>query len=140
MQRSQEVTGPGWHQLDRLRAAVHEAPIDGDSEFEQTRKSEALQRLDEVYQERHQRLTRAFDHGVVAVVWFVLVVGSLVCVLLPNLFGGTRLLPHIVLVSTLAGALALLLFAIYQLQNPFSGGSAIEPEAFQWALERLGRS
>ncbi|GAA2361695.1 DUF4239 domain-containing protein [Saccharopolyspora halophila] len=139
MRRSEEVTGPGWQQLDAVRRAVRAAPLDGDSEFEQTQKSQAMQRLGEVYEERHQRLTRAFDRGVVAVVWFVLIVGSLVCVLLPNLFGGTRLLPHVMLVSTLAGALALLLFAIYQLQNPFSGGSAIDPEAFTWALERLGR-
>lgn len=112
---------------------------EADGEFQEDRKSEALDKLNEVYSERHERLTRAFDRGVVAVVWFVLIVGSLVCVLLPNLFGGTKLFPHIVLVSTLAGALALLLFAIFQLQNPFSGGSRIEPEAFQWALARLGR-
>ncbi|SFT05304.1 DUF4239 domain-containing protein [Saccharopolyspora flava] len=137
MQRGVPVGGPGWGELDKIRAAVVAAEADG--EFQEDRKSEALDKLNEVYTERHERLTRAFDRGVVAVVWFVLVVGSLVCVLLPNLFGGTRSFPHIVLVSTLAGALALLLFAIFQLQNPFSGGSRIEPEAFQWALDRLGR-
>jgi hypothetical protein len=137
MQRGAPVGGPGWGRLDQIRTVVVNAPADG--EFQEDRKSEALDRLKEVYAERHERLTRAFDRGVVAVVWFVLIVGSLVCVLLPNLFGGTKLFPHIVLVSTLAGALALLLFAIFQLQNPFSGGSRIEPEAFQWALARLGR-
>jgi tellurite resistance protein len=137
MRRGEPVGGPGWSRLDQIRTAVVNAQADG--EFQEDRKSEALDKLNEVYSERHERLTRAFDRGVVAVVWFVLVVGSLVCVLLPNLFGGTRLFPHIVLVSTLAGALALLLFAIFQLQNPFSGGSKIEPEAFQWALDRLGR-
>lgn len=137
MQRGTPTGGPGWGRLDQIRAAVVNAEADG--EFQENRKSEALDKLNEVYSERHERLTRAFDRGVVAVVWFVLIVGSLVCVLLPNLFGGTKLFPHIVLVSTLAGALALLLFAIFQLQNPFSGGSRIEPEAFQWALARLGR-
>ena len=72
--------------------------------------------------------------------WFVLIIGSVVCLILPNLFGGTRLFPHVLLASTLAGALALMLFAIYQLQNPFSGGTRIDPSAFSWALERLGRS
>ncbi|MER7012430.1 hypothetical protein ABT324_13510 [Saccharopolyspora sp. NPDC000359] len=138
MQRGGEVPGPGWAQLDQIREVVLNAPADG--EFEEDRKTEATTQLGQVYEERHERLTRAFDRGVVAVVWFVLIVGSVVCVLLPNLFGGTRLFPHIVLVSTLAGALALLLFAIFQLQNPFSGGSRIGPEAFSWALERLGRS
>ncbi|PKW17823.1 DUF4239 domain-containing protein [Saccharopolyspora spinosa] len=138
MQQSGQVDGPGWAQLDQLRATVLEAPADG--EFQEGRKTEAITQLGQVYQERHERLTRAFDRGVVAVVWFVLILGSVVCVLLPNLFGGTRLFPHIVLVSTLAGALALLLFAIFQLQNPFSGGARIGPDAFRWALERLGRS
>ncbi|MDA3648414.1 DUF4239 domain-containing protein [Saccharopolyspora indica] len=138
MQRGGEVAGPGWAQLDQIREVVLRAPADG--EFEEGRKTEATTQLGQVYEERHERLTRAFDRGVVAVVWFVLILGSVVCVLLPNLFGGTRLFPHIVLVSTLAGALALLLFAIFQLQNPFSGGSRIGPEAFTWALERLGRS
>ncbi|MDA3628876.1 DUF4239 domain-containing protein [Saccharopolyspora sp. WRP15-2] len=138
MQGGGEVTGPGWAQLDRIREVVLNAGADG--EFEEDRKTEASTQLGQVYEERHERLTRAFDRGVVAVVWFVLIAGSVVCVLLPNLFGGTRLFPHIVLVSTLAGALALLLFAIFQLQNPFSGGSRIGPEAFRWALERLGRS
>ncbi|MER7081148.1 Protein of unknown function [Saccharopolyspora kobensis] len=138
MQRGGEVAGRGWAQLDRIREVVLNAPAEG--EFEEGRKTEASAQLGKVYEERHERLTRAFDRGVVAVVWFVLILGSVVCVLLPNLFGGTRLFPHIVLVSTLAGALALLLFAIFQLQNPFSGGSRIGPEAFTWALERLGRS
>ncbi|MBB5157782.1 bestrophin-like domain [Saccharopolyspora phatthalungensis] len=138
MQQGGQVSGLGWAQLDKLRAAVLQAPADGD--FQEGRKTDAVTQLGQVYQERHERVTRAFDSGVVAVVWFVLIAGSVVCVLLPNLFGGTRLGPHIVLVSTLAGALALLLFAIFQLQNPFSLGSQIGPDAFQWALARLGRS
>jgi hypothetical protein len=40
-------------------------------------------------------------------------------------------------VSTLTATLTLLLFAIYQLQNPFTGGAAVGPGAFQSALERL---
>ncbi|GAA2775492.1 hypothetical protein [Saccharopolyspora taberi] len=136
MRGGQDVTGPGWEQLDRLRAAVLAAEADG--EWQEERKSEAAARLDEVYEKRQERLNTAFDRSVVAVVWFVLIAGSVICVLLPNLFGGTRMATHIIVVSTLAGALSLLLFAIYQLQNPFGGGSWIEPDAFRWALARLG--
>ena len=57
---------------------------------------------------------------------------------LPNLLGGTRLATHIVVMAVLAATIALLLFAIYQMQNPFSGGASIEPEAFQSARELLG--
>jgi hypothetical protein len=70
-------------------------------------------------------------------VWFALILGSFISVLLPNLFGGTRLGAHIIIVSTLAGTMALLLFAIFQLQDPFSGGAKIGPDAFTSALARL---
>lgn len=138
MRGGRPVDDPGWDRLDAIRGAVQRARADG--EFQEDRKIEASDQLNDVYQERQERVTRATDDGVVAVVWFVLIIGSVVCVILPNLFGGTRLFPHVLLVSTLAGALALMLFAIYQLQNPFSGGTGIDPSAFSWALERLGRS
>ncbi|CAM03245.1 uncharacterized protein DUF4239 [Saccharopolyspora erythraea NRRL 2338] len=136
MRAGADVTGPGWTQLDLLRDAVLRAEADGD--WQEGRKSEATTRLEQVYEQRQERLNTAFDSGVVAVVWFVLIAGSVICVLLPNLFGGTRMFTHIIVVSTLAGVLTLLLFAIYQLQNPFGGGSWIEPDAFRWALARLG--
>jgi hypothetical protein len=37
----------------------------------------------------------------------------------------------------MAATLAVLLFAIYQLQNPFAGGASIGSDAFQSALGRL---
>jgi hypothetical protein len=42
-----------------------------------------------------------------------------------------------ILMSAMAGTIALLLFAIYQLQNPFSGGAKIGPDAFNSVLGRL---
>lgn len=77
------------------------------------------------------------DNNVGMVVWFVLIGGSVIFVLLPNLFGGTKSLTHVVIVSTLAAATTLLLFAIFQLQNPFAGGSKVGPDAFRQAIERL---
>jgi hypothetical protein len=44
-----------------------------------------------------------------------------------------------VIVSMLSGAIGLLLFAIYQLQNPFGGGASVGPDAFISALSRLSR-
>lgn len=131
-----EVPATGWTQLDQMRRAVAAANVDGD--WLTSRKTEASNQLWSVYQARTQRLNAA-DGGVGAVVWFALILGSLItAILLPNLFGGTRLAAHIVIVSTLAGTITLLLFAIYQLQNPFGGGAKLSPEAFSNALERLG--
>ncbi|MDQ7802652.1 hypothetical protein Q5425_02840 [Amycolatopsis sp. A133] len=131
-----EVPATGATQLDQMRQAVAEAPADDDWVLD--RKTEASNQLWSVYQARQQRLSHSGAGGVGAVVWFALVLGSLItAILLPNLFGGTRLAAHIVIVSTLAGTITLLLFAIYQLQNPFSGGVSVPPEAFSSALARL---
>lgn len=135
LKSGEPVTGPGWQGLDAMRAAVARAEPVG--EWQEDRKTEAFGRLWEVYQQRQARLAAAEDDQVTDVVWFVLVIGTVVTVLLPNRFGGTGLWPQVVLMSTLAGALTLLLFAIYQLQNPFNGTSAIQPDALQWALGRL---
>ncbi|MEQ0562414.1 hypothetical protein ABJI51_25295 [Amycolatopsis sp. NEAU-NG30] len=130
------VPATGATQLDQLRRVVAAAPADGDWEVD--RKTEASNQLWSVYQARQQRLAHSGAGGVGTVVWFALILGSLItAVLLPNLFGGTRLAAHIVIVSTLAGTITLLLFAIYQLQNPFSGGVSVAPDAFGSALARL---
>ncbi|RSD26026.1 bestrophin-like domain [Amycolatopsis eburnea] len=130
------IPATGWTQLDQMRQAVAAADVDGDWEID--RKTEASNQLWSVYQARQQRLANSGGGGVGAVVWFALILGSLItAILLPNLFGGTRLAAHVIIVSTLAGTITLLLFAIHELQNPFSGGAKVPPEAFTTALDRL---
>ena len=130
------IPATGWTQLDQLRQAVASANVEDG--WQTDRKTEAGNQLWSVYQARTQRLNSADSGGVGTVVWFALILGSVItAILLPNLFGGTRLVAHIIIVSTLAGTITLLLFAIYQLQNPFSGGAKVPSEAFTSALERL---
>jgi hypothetical protein len=129
------VSDTGWTQLDQLRKAVEKAPS-GD-EWVRERKAEATTQLWQVYEARQARLTTVEGSRVGGVVWFALILGSLISVLLSNLFGGTRLAAHLVIVSTLAGTITLLLFAIYQLQNPFGGGVRIPSDAFTAALARV---
>ncbi|MBB4685677.1 bestrophin-like domain [Amycolatopsis jiangsuensis] len=126
----------GWAQLDQMRRAVAAASASDD--WETDRKNEASDRLWQVYESRQTRLTGAEAQGVGSVMWFALILGSVIFVLLPNLFGGTRMAAHLVIVSTLAATIALLLYAIFQLQNPFAGGSSVHPDAFVYAVARLG--
>ncbi|MFD8493222.1 hypothetical protein [Amycolatopsis sp. NPDC059657] len=130
-----KVPDTGWGQLEQMRKAVAEAPAEED--WVKDRKIEATNQLWQVYQAREARIAAAKDAGVGAVVWFALILGTIVTVLLPNLFGGTKLAAHVIIVSTLAGTITLLLFAIYQLQNPFTGGARIGPDAISTALDRL---
>jgi hypothetical protein len=86
---------------------------------------------------RQERLNTANRGRVNDVVWFALVGGAVMVLALPLLFGGPRPLAHILIVSTLAATLTLLLFATHQLQNPYRGGAEVGPVAFQSALDRL---
>ena len=135
MRDGRPVGGAGWGLLDRIRAAIDGAVTSSD--WQADRKSEAASQLWNVYQARQARLTAAGNAGVSAVVWIALVVGSILSILLPYLFDGPKLLTHMVIMASLAGTIALLMFAIYQLQNPFSGGARVEPTAFTSIIDRF---
>ncbi len=132
---SGDVPGDGWSELDQLRRAVGQAAATDD--WQNDMKTEAADKLWEVYQARQARLNSAGSEGVSTVVWFALVAGSIMSIALPLLFGGPRPVTHIIIVSILAGTLSLLLFATHQLQNPFSGGARVESTAFETVLDRL---
>ena len=135
MRDGQPVDDTGWSTLADLRSAVAAAPATDEWTVDQ--KNEAVTQLWQVYQARQERLNAATDDGVNSVVWFALVVGAVMAVALPILFGGPKPATHIFIVSILAGTMTLLLFATQQLQNPYGGGAQVGPAAFESALDRL---
>ena len=130
------VGDTGRAQLDRIRAALNAVQTTDDWQLD--RKTEAANRLWDVYQARQDRLNAARG-GVSTIVWFALITGGLMAFVLPLMFGGTRPAVHIVIVATLAGTMALLLFATYQLQNPYSGGAHVDPTAFESAVTQVAQ-
>jgi vacuolar-type H+-ATPase subunit I/STV1 len=128
-------SGPGWAQLDRMRALVNGVNPSGD--WQMDRKAEATNQLWSLYQARQARMTAAASSGVSTVVWLALIVGSILSISLPYLLDGPKLLTRIIIMSTLAAAIALLMFAIYQLQNPFSGGARVGTDAFDSIIGRI---
>ena len=135
MSEGADIDDAGWSTLERLRAEVAAAPATDEWTIDQ--KNEASDQLWSVYQQRQERLNTATGGGVNSVVWFALVAGAIMAVALPLLFGGPKPATHILIVSILAGTMALLLFATQQLQNPYGGGAQVSPAAFESALERL---
>jgi hypothetical protein len=127
----------GWQQLDELRDTIANTQTADNDDWQASRKQVATDQLWEVYQARQARLDAAASNGVSTVVWFALVVGSLMSMGLVYLHGGPKMIPHALISGTLAAAITLLLFAIYELQNPFSGGAAVGPGAFNAVLDRL---
>jgi hypothetical protein len=135
MKEGAEVPDGGWSTLEKLRATVAASPTTDD--WTTAQKTEAADKLWEVYQARQDRLNTASSGGVNSVVWFALVVGAVMAVALPLLFGGPKPGTHIFIVSILAATMTLLLFATEQLQNPYGGGADVGPAAFESALARL---
>jgi uncharacterized membrane protein len=130
------VSSTGWSLLERIRSAIDAAPVESD--WQNERKTEAASQLWSVYEARQERVNAASDSGVSTVVWLALIAGSLLSISLPYLFDGPKLIAHAILMFSLAGTIALMLFAIYQLQNPFSGGAQVGPDAFGAVIERFG--
>jgi hypothetical protein len=130
-------SSPGWQQLDQLRELIANTQTTPDDTWQESRKATATDQLWEVYQARQARLDAAGRGGVSSVVWFALIIGSLMSMGLIYLHGGPKVLSHALISGVLASAITLLLFAIYQLQNPFSGGAAVAPDAFRAVLDRL---
>jgi hypothetical protein len=56
------------------------------------------------------------------------------------LFGLESTGTHALMVASLAGVIALVLFTIAAMEHPFSGGARIGPEAFELVLDRLETS
>ncbi|GAA2667991.1 MULTISPECIES: DUF4239 domain-containing protein [Actinosynnema] len=134
MRTGASVDSSGWATLDQMRKVVAAAPTTDDWQVD--RKTEATRKLWAVYEARQERLDAASGR-VSSVIWFTLALGTALSLAMPLLFGGPLVRTHVVIVSTLAAAMALLLFATYQLQNPFDGGADVGPDAFQAAVERL---
>jgi hypothetical protein len=136
MEAGQEVDDNAWATLDRMKTVIASANVSYG--WFTDRKNEAANQLWNVYQDRQTRIDQASQGGVGAVLWFALALGSVLSVALPMLFGGPREHAHVMIIAALAATMALLVFAIYQLQNPFAGGAAVNPDMFREALDRLG--
>jgi hypothetical protein len=136
MRAGGEVDDDAWRTLQRIKTVIASAPVGYG--WLTDRKTEAANQLWNVYQDRQTRIDQASQGGVGTVLWFALAIGSVLSVALPMLFGGPKEHAHVLIIAALAGTIALLIFAIFQLQNPFAGGAAVGPDAFREALDRLG--
>ena len=89
-----------------------------------------------MYQAREQRISASMTR-VNPLIWAALIVGAILSVGLTCLFGGEKLLTHLIIACVLAGTVTVLLFATFQLQDPYGGAAHIGPAAFTSALDQL---
>jgi hypothetical protein len=134
MRDQEPVTSEGLLLLDAMRAPVAGAQTDDD--VVQARLDAAQSGVLAVTEYRTDRLLQA-QRGLSAAMWTVLVPGAvLVFAVMLTLGTPTRKYQY-VLVGLISGMVALMLFATYQLEYPFSRSGATEPVAYETAIERF---
>jgi protein-S-isoprenylcysteine O-methyltransferase Ste14 len=127
----------GWVLIDNIRATLQ--GYDPRTEAQQELYAEGLDQVQRLADARRTRLVQA-EESLPAVLWVVLVVGGMVAVGFTYLFGLERTEPHALMVASLAGVIALVLFTIGVMDHPFSGGASIETGAFELVLNRFETS
>jgi hypothetical protein len=132
-----QATPRGWVLIDDIRATVQE--IEPRTQADQELYAQGLDQVQRLADARRTRLVQA-EEGIPSVLWVVLVVGGMVTVGFSYLFGLANTWAHRLMVVSLAGVIALVLFTIGVLDHPFSGGVRIGTEAFELVLNRFETS
>jgi hypothetical protein len=103
---------------------------------EQALYSQALQRAHELNQNRSIRLLYA-SKGLPPILWFVLVILSLIIILFTYLVGMESARLHVLAVAVLTLGFAFTMFTIIALDRPFGGDLRVSPEAFEMVLNEI---
>jgi hypothetical protein len=127
----------GWDLIDDMRATLQE--VEPSTEAEQELYAEGLDQIERLNDARRMRIVAAKE-GLPGVLWAVLVFGGVVTVGFTYLFGMRNSWAHRLMVMSLTAVIALVLFTIWAMEDPFSGGARLEPSAFELILERFETS
>ena len=127
----------GWDLIDDMRATLQE--VEPSTEAEQALYAEGLDQIERLNDARRMRIVAAKE-GLPGVLWAVLVFGGVVTVGFTYLFGMRNSWAHRLMVMSLTAVIALVLFTIWAMEDPFSGGARLEPSAFELILERFETS
>jgi hypothetical protein len=99
----------------------------------------ALRLLPVISDNRNERLDSS-NGSVPAVLWLVMLAGSLITLGYPSFFGTSSLTAQVLMTAALAALVALTLFVGLVLDFPFTGEVHISPAPFDQALEQMEQS
>ena len=126
------LKGSEW--LDRFQAQL--LAFEPQSESQKVLHAQTLAAYSRMVEARRMRVD-AVDTGLPKVMWFVLLPGAMGCVLLCLFFPIEDSLFQAILVSGIAGFLAMVLFVIISLDRPFQGAMAISPDSYERVRDQL---
>ena len=94
----------------------------------------SLVQLNDLGDQRRLRLLSSRAEGVPSIMWVVLIGAGTITVCFALLFGTKNLSAQVLMIAGLATTIALVLFSIFAMHEPFAGITRIEPEAFHQVL------
>jgi hypothetical protein len=97
---------------------------------------DALRLLARLTDNRNERLDSA-DGSVPGILWFVLIVGSLITLGYPAFFGSTHLVAQVLMTASLAVLVAIALLLGLVFDYPFTGGVQVSSLPFEQALREM---
>ena len=134
----QEKSSPrAWDLLNEMRASLQN--FDPSTPEERIVYEQSLERMRDLADVRRDRLLEA-EQGLPAILWVVLITGGIVVVGFTDLFGLDSNAIHLLMVASLALAIALVLFTVAALNYPFKGDITIGPDAMEHVLVRFETS
>lgn len=113
------------------------AKVTNTTPTQQTFLADALVRLNDVAQDRAERLTVAEENSV-SVLWAAILVGGILTIGFALLFGVSNERLHYLMVGVFAAVLALQVFVILVLSHPFSGDVSVDAEPFLHVVRDFG--
>lgn len=127
-QRRGQIPREGVAWMDRLQADLF--TFEPATESQKILHAETLQSFNQLVQKRRQRLD-SVHAGLPGVLWFVLLPGAMGCVVICLFFQIRNAYFQGILLVSLAGFLAMVLFVIIALDRPFVGEMGITAESYQ---------
>jgi Protein of unknown function (DUF4239) len=135
--RTQSMSSRPWVLIDDIRATLQ--GYEPHTQAEVQLYAEGLDQVQRLADARRMRLVVA-EESLPAVLWVVLIVGGIVVVGFTYLFGLENTGAHALMVASLAGVIALVLYTIAVMDHPFAGGARVGPGAFELVLNRFETS
>ncbi|MFF2351686.1 DUF4239 domain-containing protein [Kitasatospora sp. NPDC058115] len=99
----------------------------------------ALKHVEGLASERRARLTQVQD-AVPPLLWVPLIAGAVLTVGFAFVFGISSIRLHLAMVLTMTAMICVVLIVIKEMNYPFDGVNAVQPDAFQVFLNRLPAS
>ena len=128
MARGEEFGDEGWKPLMDFHATLIQMPAGDPGSAAML--SEALTRLNSLYDARRARLLAADDH-IESMVWWVVIIGSAITIGFTFLFGMEDFRLHMAMTGGVAASLALVIVLILAFDYPFRGEVQIRPAGFE---------